>query len=533
MTQSGSTASDPSHPDPRTQADEDGFSMNKNTFSFLRDQSQESGTWADDRILLTPPRRRQTSVVDPLDPAIDNINAQAFQANQQASYQAPQLSGSSEHALQTQRDAAHLLSGLQIKTDSNALRRPSSAYSMDSDSRLRSSASTSSLQRQVPSIRAQLHSSAGSVSPGTSISSPQITAMLDITPLPSPVTGSFESWKVLSKTRSRGSSISSLRSLRTDMPPPPVPSTNLSPTSPRRKGYPGLQSPPAVSKTSEVPASGQDGHPRSVSDYVPDSLAVPKPRPVAVSSTGTPFANGKSAATMHREEFLGHQRGLHPPNARLPTPPQATEEPEHSHEDEPTPKRPKLEIFKARSIVTGEPRSYEAIRQLGQGTFSTVYLAVRLIHKDRQDSVDYRRDSVTMAGVKARSRRLVAVKVVEHGPAGGADAQRIEMGLQREVDILKSILHPSLVHLKAFGNDGDLRALLVMNYCPGGDLFDVASKHREMLVPALVRRIFAELVSAARYLHQKFIVHRDIKLESRYSMFQDGCWLLTISRRLA
>lgn len=481
-----------------------------------RGRPSQSDSWTDEKFLLTPPA--QTTPTNPLDQALTEHNIKAFQANNQAFLQNAQINispvvGSGPNVLQ--HDPLHILSGLHIRTDVSAPRRSGSTYSVDSESRLRSSASASSLPRRAPSVRNLLHSSAGSVSPGTVISSPQIAAMLDITPLPSPTMAAFESWKALSRNRSRASSISSIK----DMPPPAYPTSNLSPTSPRRKGYPGLQSSSRPGTSDGQETSLDDPRTRSISDYVPETLVSPKPRTIAVSTSGGPPDKNKSPP-MHREEYLGVQRGVVDASAASISPPRIPEDQEMqiSHEEEPVAKRPRLEVFHAKRIVTGEPRSYEAIRLLGQGTFSKVFLAVRQVN-DRKDSVDYRQDSVNMAGVRARSRRLVAVKVVEHGPAGGADAERIEIGLKREVDLLKSVQHPSLVHLKAFGNDGNLRALLVMNYCPGNDLFEVASKNREVLVPPLVRRIFAELVSAVRYLHQKFIVHRDIKLESRFYAF--------------
>lgn len=467
-------------------------------------------------VLLTPPP--QSDCVDPLDKMV--ITASPIRISGNRSNESSHGDGHTQNrfgerantasSTGSTHDPATLLNGLHIRTDVAQVRRSGSDQSISSDYRLRTSASAASLPRRAPSIRAALHSTAGSLSPGSVISSPQIAAMLDITPLPSPTVSAFESWRHVVRTRSRGSSTSS----RSDLPPSVFPPLSSSPGSPRKKHHFISHTPRASIDDGPRDSPGRT---RSISEYVPDALAVPRPRPVAVSGTGPAPEVDSPQSALQREEYLGESRGLVTPFA-----PHSSTPIRHDavHDEEPLPKRQKRELFTANSVYSGQPRRYEGLRELGTGTFSRVILAVRKI-PERRDTVDYTADSVNMAGVKARSRRLVAIKIVEHGPAGGADAERVETSLRREVEILKAVKHPSLVHLKAFGTDDSKRALLVMNYCPGGDLFDVASTKLEVLTPPLVRRIFAELVSAVRYLHQKYIVHRDIKLESKLTISRD------------
>lgn len=160
-------------------------------------------------------------------------------------------------------------------------------------------------------------------------------------------------------------------------------------------------------------------------------------------------------------------------------------------------------------------KQWTAIRQLGKGTFSTVMLATseKIDNGYSEDRIfDMEQDMRVEDRVNPKS--LVAVKICEHGPAGGADEKKIETSLKRELEILKTINHPSLVHLKAV-NILNERAFLVLNYSAGGDLFELASLNFDLLMPAMIRRIFTELVAAVRHLHSQYIVHRDIKLESK------------------
>ncbi|KAI9376067.1 kinase-like domain-containing protein [Aspergillus egyptiacus] len=419
--------------------------------------------------------------------------------------------------------SAQPLPALQIRTDIPNSQGPqlSPLSQREADLSVHHSISASSLPHRTPSLRGLMvgaSHSGGSLSPASILASPQLTAMGDITPLPSPI-GGASPWRLpprrnsqsLSRTSSMASRTGSSLSLRPD------PSQLFGALESRPRGKS-----PVVSGTSggdkqlDAPAAPKHARNRSLSEYVPQGRTVPvKPRPVAISGAFGPQGITSSSSTdsksnnLHREQYLAIHRGIALSTARPPSPPRSSggigdNEPVIIH---PSDAPGGDEIYSVRSIRTQQPRLYRKLRQLGHGTFSQVSLAVRVEAEDTMDQ------SSGHHGAVSATQKLVAIKIIDHGPAGGADEERLEVSLKREVEILKSLNHPSLVQLKAFGID-EKRALLVLDYCPGGDLFEVVSKNTRPLTPGLIRRIFAELVAAVRHLHENYVVHRDIKLEN-------------------
>lgn len=279
----------------------------------------------------------------------------------------------------------------------------------------------------------------------------------------------------------------------------------------RRGKYAGLN----VSHAAEI-SSGKVEHTRnrSISEYIPDPKGIPKRQNTVSGKVDGKAIDSTSDPHLRREPHLSEARGLLPV-AKPPSPPPSESS---QSSDGSGSKRPRHDYFEARGRYDGRLRRWRAIKELGQGTFSRVMLATSQMAAEDDEANDAARSGTTglpspTAGAQPDRKTLVAIKICEHGPRGGASEDRIEMSLKRELDIMQSISHPSLVHLKAW-NIEPTRALLVLSYCPGGDLFDVATTYRDALTPLLLRRIFAELVGAVRYLHERRIVHRDIKLEN-------------------
>lgn len=402
----------------------------------------------------------------------------------------------------------------------------------------------------IKSILGQSHGSVGSAA-SSAFSSPMLNAMADITPLPSPLLSSDSPgpWRKLgSRPTSQGPALISENSALVAANGEPIASAIANQM--KRKAFVGLglaatptEPSPIIDESTEHRRNLEVMHVRnrSLSEYIPDPLVVPKQGVISVSGSHVPVLDSTpetpltANSLLHREPHLAVQRGLAPVHiVKPPTPPSSRTGGESSDSDSSASafgqlrvtKKPRYEYYDAYTRNDSKRRRWRKLKDLGQGTFSTVVLATSQLPVPC-DRIDEHNVFGVVEGIPTSSddatcrlapspKSLVAIKICEHGPKGGASEERIEMSLKRELEILKSISHPSIVHLKAWHIE-PTRAILVLSYCAGGDLFDLASQHQAALSSVLLQRIFAELVGAVRYLHSCHIVHRDIKLESAYT----------------
>lgn len=345
-----------------------------------------------------------------------------------------------------------------------------------------------------------------SLTPASALSSPGVGPLVEMTPLPSPMS----SWGSPGFGRSSVDEGLNESSDTNELTPEPL---YYARSSPKKRMIPDS---PERARIYEANAAAHARN-RSISEYVPEGMQVPRSRNIVVSTSGAPLVIQQPFSPpedhMHREQYLAIQRGLAISIPRPPTPPDSNTGRESVDlESLPSGLSPSkglgFSVYEARTVRGAKLKKWRALRQLGKGTFSNVILATS---EDTDGSHGLLR---TEDEVPPNS--LVAIKICEQGPAGGADEKKIEVSIKRELEIMKSIDHPSLVHLKAV-NVCERQAFLVLNYCAGGDLFELANMNLDILTPSLIRRMFTELVGAVRYLHSQYIVHRDIKLESTYS----------------
>ena len=409
--------------------------------------------------------------------------------------------------------------GLRLQTEHLSERKREESASSVSSNPIAETSQTvfnAGLPVRSSSIRSAFSSRrrADSLTPSSALSSPGAGPLVDMTPLPSPISGwGSPGYGRMSVDEEKGGITPIAATAEEDSEGLPEP-MDFSQASPKRRKIP-LMARDLTNEQVQIYNANAAAYAknRSVSEYVPEGIQIPRSRNIVVSTSGAPplyTSLSPPEEHMHREQYLAIQRGLAISIPKPPTPPDSTlgadsTDVESASSSPQEAKAPLPLLYGAHMVRGGRLKRWRGLRQLGKGTFSTVMLAT-------SEGID---KSTTLDEHQVNPKSLVAVKICEQGPAGGADEKKIEISIKRELEIMKSIHHPSLVHLKAV-RMCKRQTFLILGYCAGGDLFELASLKLEILTPSLIRRIFSELVAAVRHLHSQYIVHRDIKLESMF-----------------
>ncbi|EAR97756.2 Serine/Threonine kinase domain protein (macronuclear) [Tetrahymena thermophila SB210] len=106
-----------------------------------------------------------------------------------------------------------------------------------------------------------------------------------------------------------------------------------------------------------------------------------------------------------------------------------------------------------------------------------------------------------------KTKKEYAIKVVDKQSQYYKSAYK---RLKNEIEIHLDLKHKNIVKMiKSFEDSENL--YLVMEYCEGGDLFHYL-KHHKKLSETEAKRITYKLAEGLKYLHDKSIIHRDLKL---------------------
>ena len=114
-------------------------------------------------------------------------------------------------------------------------------------------------------------------------------------------------------------------------------------------------------------------------------------------------------------------------------------------------------------------------------------------------------------GINLQENKKVALKIYLKEKLKELSRKK---SVRREIKLMKRLNHPNIAKLYD-AIETDTQVVLVLEYVGGGSTHGfLKSKPNRQMQEEDARKIFAQLISALSYLHNKCIAHRDIKLEN-------------------
>ncbi|CAM9489558.1 unnamed protein product [Ectocarpus sp. 4 AP-2014] len=149
---------------------------------------------------------------------------------------------------------------------------------------------------------------------------------------------------------------------------------------------------------------------------------------------------------------------------------------------------------------------YELLEQVGSGASGTVWKCRLALGNSPP-----KRAGGPVAVEDPVPGRIYAAKIIDMRPFKLRERFSMQR-LMREVDIMRQLRHPNIIHLVE-ALDTPEQLVLILEYAPGVELFD-AILAKTNFSESEARPVFVQVARALQYMHSKSIVHRDVKPEN-------------------
>ncbi|XP_067101129.1 serine/threonine-protein kinase Nek4 isoform X1 [Osmerus mordax] len=132
--------------------------------------------------------------------------------------------------------------------------------------------------------------------------------------------------------------------------------------------------------------------------------------------------------------------------------------------------------------------NYSFLRVVGKGSYGEVNLV-----KHKTDRKQYVIKKLNLTTSSKRERRSA----------------------EQEAQLLSQLRHPNIVTYRESWEGEDCQLYIVMGFCEGGDLYHRLKQQKGELLPERqVVEWFVQIAMALQYLHEKCILHRDLKTQN-------------------